>query len=132
MPLDQHKSFRHSVSGRCYIKFIHPSLPPLPLLCFEYKNITFHYLFILGDILRLVLKYHGKMRFFILILFLLLPKDYISGCVNFSFNCQSVSLLQAYLLLELPSSSLLAGTGGNWRQPVATGPLVFSVVRLDL
>merc|ERR1712012_80204 len=44
-------------------------------------------------------------------------KDYISGCVNFSFNCQSVSLLQAYLLLELSSSRLLAGTGGNQRQP---------------
>ena len=40
-------------------------------------------------------------------------KDYIPGCVNFSFNCQSVSLLQAYLLLELSTSSLLAGTGGN-------------------
>ena len=49
------------------------------------------------------------------------PKDYISGCVNFSFNCQSVSLLQAYLLLELSSSSLLAGTGGNRWQPVETG-----------
>ena len=44
-------------------------------------------------------------------------KDSISGCVNFSFNCQSVSLLQAYLLLELSSSSLLAGTSGNRRQP---------------
>ena len=43
-------------------------------------------------------------------------KDYISGCVNFSFNCQSVSFLQAYLLLELSSSSLLAGTGGDRRQ----------------
>ena len=52
-------------------------------------------------------------------------KDYISGCVNFSFNCQSVSLLQAYLLLELSSSRLLARTGGNQR-PAATGPLVFS------
>ena len=61
-----------------------------------------------------------------------LVKDYISGCVNFSFNRQSVSLLQAYLLLELPSSSLLAGTGGNRRRPAATGPLVFSVVRLRL
>ena len=57
-------------------------------------------------------------------------KDYISGCVNFSFNCQSVSLLQVYLLLKLSSSSLLAGTGGNRRRPAATGPLVFSVVRL--
>ena len=44
--------------------------------------------------------------------------------------CQSVSLLQAYLLLELSSSSLLAGTGGNRRRLAATGPLVFSVVRL--
>ena len=57
-------------------------------------------------------------------------KDYISGCVNFSCNCQSVSLLQAYLLLELSSSSLLAGTGGKRRQPAATGPLVLSVMRL--
>ena len=24
------------------------------------------------------------------------PKDYVSGCAAFSFNCQSVSLLQAY------------------------------------
>ena len=54
-------------------------------------------------------------------------KDYISGCVNFSFNCQFVSLLQAYLLLELSSSSLLAGTGGNQQRPAATGPLIFSV-----
>ena len=45
--------------------------------------------------------------------FLICIKDYISGCINFSFNCQSVSLLQAYLLLELSSSRLLAGTGGN-------------------
>ena len=59
-------------------------------------------------------------------------KDYISGCVNFSFNCQSVSLLQAYLLLELSSSSLLAGTGGNRQRPAATSPLVFSGNRVDL
>ena len=57
-------------------------------------------------------------------------KDCISGCGAFSFNSQSVSLLQAYLLLELSSSSLLAGTGGNWRRPPATVPLVFSVERL--
>ena len=47
-------------------------------------------------------------------------KDYISGCGAFSFNSQSVSLLQAYLLLELISSSLLAETSGKC-------PLVFSV-----
>ena len=47
-------------------------------------------------------------------------KDYISGCGAFSFNSQSVSLLQAYLLLELFSSSLLAETSGKC-------PLVFSV-----
>ena len=52
------------------------------------------------------------------------------GCINFSFNCQSVSFLQAYLPLELSTSSLLAGTGGNRRQLAATSPLVFSVVRL--
>ena len=50
-------------------------------------------------------------------------KDYISGCVNFSFNCQSVTLLQAYLLLVLFSSSLLVETGGKC-------PLVFSVTRV--
>ena len=47
-------------------------------------------------------------------------KDYISGCGNFSLNSQSVSFLQAYLLLELISSALLAETGGKC-------PLVFSV-----
>ena len=46
------------------------------------------------------------------------------------FHCQSVSLLQAYLLLELSSSSLLAGTGGNRRQPAAISPLVFRVNRV--
>ena len=51
---------------------------------------------------------------------LVLTKDYVSGCAAFSFNCQSVPLLQAYLLLELFSSSLLAETGGKC-------PLVFSV-----
>ena len=35
------------------------------------------------------------------------------GCGAFSFNSQSVSLLQAYLLLELLSSSLLAETGSK-------------------
>ena len=29
-------------------------------------------------------------------------KDYSTGCGAFSFNCQSVSLLKAYLLLECP------------------------------
>ena len=53
------------------------------------------------------------------------------GYDSISVLSQSVSLLQAYLLLELWSSSLLAGTGGNRRRPAATGPLVFSVVRLD-
>ena len=52
-----------------------------------------------------------------------IDKDYISGCAAFSFNCQSVSLLQAYLLIELFSSSLLAETGGKC-------PLVFSVTRV--
>ena len=42
-----------------------------------------------------------------------LGKDYISGCGNFSLNSQSVSFLQAYLLLELISSALLAETGGK-------------------
>jgi len=41
-------------------------------------------------------------------------KDYISRCGAFSFNSRSVSLLQAYLLLELFSSSLLAATGGKY------------------
>ena len=40
-------------------------------------------------------------------------KDYISGCGIFYYNSQSVSLLQAYLLLELLSSSLLAETGSK-------------------
>ena len=35
-------------------------------------------------------------------------KDYISGYADFSLNSQSVSFLQAYLLLELISSALLA------------------------
>ena len=69
-------------------------------------------------------------KIFSVMVMLIYCKDYISGCVNFSFNCQSVSLLQAYLLLELSSSRLLAGTGGNRRQPAATGPLVFSVNRV--
>ena len=50
----------------------------------------------------------------------MLTKDYISGCSAFSINSQSVSFLQAYLLLELISSVLLAETGGKC-------PLVFSV-----
>ena len=54
-----------------------------------------------------------------------LSKDYVSGCAAFSFNCQSVSSLKAYLLLELFSSSLLAETGGKC-------PLVFSVTRVGL
>ena len=39
------------------------------------------------------------------------------GYDSISVLSQSVSLLQAYLLLELSRSSLLAGTGGNRRQP---------------
>ena len=39
------------------------------------------------------------------------------GYDSISVLSQSVSLLQAYLLLELSSSSLLAGTGGNRRRP---------------
>ena len=35
------------------------------------------------------------------------------GYDSISVLSQSVSLLQVYLLLELSSSSLLAGTGGN-------------------
>ena len=54
------------------------------------------------------------------------------GYDSISVLSQSVSLLQVYLLLELSSSSLLAGTGGNRRRPAATSPLVFSVVRLAL
>ena len=50
-------------------------------------------------------------------------EDYISGCGAFSFNSQSVSVLQAYLLLELFSSSQLAETSGKC-------PLVFSVNRV--
>ena len=53
------------------------------------------------------------------------------GYDSISVLSQSVSLLQVYLLLELSSSSLLAGTGGNRRRPAATSPLVFSVVRLS-
>ena len=52
------------------------------------------------------------------------------GYDSISVLSQSVSLQQAYLLLELSSSSLLAGTSGNRRRPAATGPLVFSVVWL--
>ena len=52
------------------------------------------------------------------ILGLVIAKDSISGYGAFSFNSQSVSLLQAYLLLELLSSSLLAETGSKY-------PLVF-------
>ena len=52
------------------------------------------------------------------------------GYDSISVLSQSVSLLQVYLLLELSSSSLLAGTGGNRRRPAATSPLVFSVVQL--
>ena len=36
------------------------------------------------------------------------PKDNVSGCDTFSSSSQNVSLVQAYLLLELLSSSLLA------------------------
>ena len=52
-----------------------------------------------------------------------LATDFISGCGAFSFNSQSVSLLHAYLLLQLFSSSLLAETGGKC-------PLVFSITRV--
>ena len=48
------------------------------------------------------------------------------GYDSISVLSQSVSLLQVYLLLELSSSAVLAGTGGNRRQPAATSPLVFS------
>ena len=41
------------------------------------------------------------------------------GCGIFSINCQSVSLLQAYLLLEFLNSSLLGETGSKC-------PLVYS------
>ena len=51
-------------------------------------------------------------------------KDYISECADFSLNSQSVSFLQAYLLLELISSALLAETGSKF-------PLVFSVTPVD-
>ena len=47
-------------------------------------------------------------------------KDYISGCGTFSLNSQSVSLLQAYLQLEIFCNTLLAETGSKC-------PLVFSV-----
>ena len=50
-------------------------------------------------------------------------KDFTSGYGDFSLNSQSVSFLQAYLLLELISSALLAETGGKC-------PLVFSVKRV--
>ena len=49
--------------------------------------------------------------------------DYISRCGAFSLNSQRVSFLQAYLLLDLISSTLLAGTGGKC-------PLVFSVTHV--
>ena len=51
-------------------------------------------------------------------------KDYLSGCDAFSLNSQSVSFLQAYLLLELICSALLAETGGKC-------PLVLSVNPVD-
>ena len=47
----------------------------------------------------------------------LYPKDYVSGCATFSFDCQFVSLMQAYLHLRL------AETGSKC-------PLVFSVTRV--
>ena len=50
-------------------------------------------------------------------------KDIVSGCGAFSFNSQSVSLLQAYWLLELLSGSLLAETGSKC-------PLVYSVTHV--
>ena len=52
-------------------------------------------------------------------------KDYISGCDDFSLNSQSVSFLQAYLLLELISSALLAG-GPADRRTGGKCPLVLS------
>ena len=52
-------------------------------------------------------------------------KDYVPGCGAFSLNSQSISFLQAYLLLELISSALLAVTGGK-------RPLVFSVICVGL
>ena len=54
---------------------------------------------------------------------LVVSKEYISECGAFSLNNQSVSFLQAHLLLELIGSSLLTETGGKC-------PLVFSVNRV--
>ena len=51
-------------------------------------------------------------------------KYHISGCGAFSLNSQSVCLLQAYLLLELLCSTLLAETSGKC-------PLVFGVSHLQ-
>ena len=57
-------------------------------------------------------------------------KDYISGCNDFSLNSQSVSFLQAYLLLELISSALLAG--GPDRRTGGKCPLVLSSNRVGM
>ena len=58
-------------------------------------------------------------------IFSIFSKDYISGCGAFSLNSQSASFLQAYLLLELISSLLLAETCSKC-------PLVFSVTSVVL
>ena len=67
----------------------------------------------------------GLFKIFSMNLFLTLGggQDYISGCVTLSFKSQSVSLLQAYLLLELLCSAFLAETSGKC-------PLVFGVTRM--
>ena len=51
--------------------------------------------------------------------------DYILGCGAFSFNSQRFSLRQAYLLLELLCSALLAET-------VSKCYLVFGVARMEI
>ena len=53
----------------------------------------------------------------------LYKSTHISGCFAFSLNSQSVSFLQAYLLLGFISGALLAETGGKC-------PLVFSVTHV--
>ena len=58
-------------------------------------------------------------------------KDYISGCNDFSLNSQSVSFLQAYLLLELISSALLAGGPAPDRRTGGKCPLVLSSNRVS-
>ena len=54
-------------------------------------------------------------------------KDYVSGCGAFSFNSQSVSLLQAYLRSELLCSALLAETGSIWCRPRAWTVLIRTI-----